>query len=776
MKTTDPLTGLPLIPARVEMAAAAKRSRRVRALSLAFCVLTGTGCTGSSDSRGTQSVAQPLSPAPATPAKAIPAAAPSAPAPSPLAIAATDAAVSSAGTADLGPDAVEDGILEPASSASAGSAATSVGTAAAGLLSSDAAPAAPAPDQWVTLVQRAQGLVPPAAYSLGALAAVLPSDPSALDTFVRDDIGIDLYDGVLRGALGTWLGRAGDPLDKLLLLAAVLRSKHVAFQFVRGTLSDAERAAIIAEAKGAPRYVIEPSDARQRTYLESRAAAGRRFAAWIAPKLGSTLAPPPDFVSGTHYWIRASAGGKSIDLDPTLKSTAPGAHLGTEDTAGSLSSALPQSLYATVDVRLRASDAGGKTTTVVEAAGRVADIALAPIHVVLLPAEDGRVVTAMLVVGARSVATKQLAPLEATHVQLEITRTSPGGVPSTISRAVYDAKHDGGDLASYGLQVHTIVLYPESAPDFVAHVEIGDASVLAHGAALRRAAQDPGAVGFYPKPIADFIAVDDAMAATLGANANIRLYRDRADVVMLHTVVQTGAAEATVHSTFDIGDNGMAAAGDKNAEVATNLARGWADTWIEKDIMGPSQNGAMDRWLDAKAQHVAFALASSATLPTSFAKGVAILQSGADPATAAFWWDVDPTSGSAVGRGPGGYGQLEGDAMIARYLTYAWRTVKLGWTLAGIYSTAKDCLSDAVSGTCAIGIVGAVSTGLGALGLSTPATMIGRVGTTASVLSYGYATLTSPGPPPAPDPTAPNACGMMCAPGDPSVGDGDGPE
>ncbi|HWF83786.1 MAG TPA: hypothetical protein VG222_03025, partial [Vicinamibacterales bacterium] len=557
------------------------------------------------------------------------------PAPSPLAIVATDAAVSSAGTADLGPDAVEDGIVEPAESASPGVAMTSVGAAAAGLFSSDTAPATPAPDPWVTLVQRAQAVVPPADYSLSALAAVLPSDPSALDTFVRDGIGIDLYDGVLRGALGTWLGRAGDPLDKLLLLGAVLRSKHVAFQFVRGTLSDAERAAIIIEAKSAPRYVVEPSDARQRTYLETRAAAGRRFAAWIAPRLGSAVAPPRDSVSATHYWIRASASGKSIDLDPTLKATAPGAHLGAEDTAGSLSDALPQSLYATVDVRLRASDAGGKTTTVVEAAGRIADIALAPIHVVLLPAEDGRAVTAMLVVGARSVATRQVAPAEATHVQLEITRTSPGGVHSTISRTVYDAKHDGGDLASYGLQVHTTVIYPESAPAFVAHAEIGDASVLAHGAALRRAGHDPGAVGFYPKPIADFIAIDDAMAATLGANANVRLYRDRADVVMLHTVVQqTGTAEATVHTTFDIGDNGMAAAGDKTAEVATNLARGWADTWIEKDIMGPSQSGAMDRWLDAKTHHVAFTLASSATGPTSFANGVAILQSGADPATA----------------------------------------------------------------------------------------------------------------------------------------------
>lgn len=670
----------------------------------------------------------------------------------------------------FGPDVIEDGVVEP-SDAAFGTAVTSLGGAVAGLLSTDPAPPTAAPDPWVTLVQRAQGLVPPAEYSLGALAATLPSDPSALDTFVRDGIGLDLYDGVLRGALGTWLGRAGNPLDKLLLLGALLRSKHVDFQFVHGTLSDAERGGIIDEAKRSPRYVVEPSDARQRTYLESRAAAGRRFAAWITPKLAAALTPPPDAAASTHYWIRATAGGKPLDLDPTMRLTAPGAHLGTEDAAPRPSSELPQALYGTAGVRLQASDATGKTATVVQTAGRIADLALAPINVVLLPAEDGRSVTATLVIGARTVATQQLAPAGATHVELEITRTSPDGTHSTISRAVYDVKHDGGDLASYGLQVHTVVLCPESAPAFVAHVEIGDASVLAHGVALRRAGHDPGSVGFYPKPIADFMAIDDAMAATLGANANIRLYRDRADVVMLHTLVQqTGAAEATVHSTFDIGDNGMAAAGDKHAEVAANLARGWADTWIEKDIMGPRQNGAMDRWLDAKAHPVAFALASRTTAPTSFANGLAILESGADPATASFWWDVDPRSGSAVGRGPGGYGQ-DTLATIVRVAAIEWKGIKIGWTLIGIYSTAKACLSDAISATCGLGIVGAVTSGLGG--------KIGTGGTALGVVAYGFSTLTNPqnqipNPEP-PDPNAPNACGMMCAPGDPSAGDGDGP-
>ena len=742
------------------MTVAAERSRRVLALGLTFCLLTGTDYAGSGSTSGPQPGAQASSLA-AQNRASVGSVPPVPPASSRLAT-------------DFGPDTVEDGIVEPSSAA--GTATKSLGGAAAALLSTDPAPPTPAPYPLVTLVQQAQGVVPPAEYSLGALAATLPSDPGALDTFVRDDIGIDLYDGVLRGALGTWLGRAGDPLDKLLLLGALLRSKHVAFQFVRGALSNAERGAIIDEAKRSPRYVVEPGDARQRTYLESRATAGRRFAAWIEPKLGSSLALPPDAVSATHYWIRASAAGRPLDLDPTVTSMAPGAHLGTEDRSGALSSELPQALYATVDVRLRASDDAGKTTTVVETAGPVADIALSPIQVVLLPTEDGRAVTAMLVIGARSVATQQLAPDAATHVLLEITRTSPSGAHSTISRTVYDGKRDGGNLASYGLQVHTVVLYPESAPAFVAHVEIGDASVLAHGAALRRSGVDPGAVGFYPKPIADFIAIDDAMAATLGANANIRLYRDRADVVMLHTVVQqTGTAEATIQTTFDIGDNGMAAAGDKSTEAATNLARGWADTWIEKDIMGPSQNGAMNRWLDAKSRHVLFALASSATAPTSFASGVAILQSGVDPAAATFWWDVDPTSGSAVGRGPGGYGQLEGDAAIVRTLTYAWRTVKLGWTLVGIYSTAKDCLSNAVSATCAVGVIGAVSSGLGAMGAVKPAARIGSLGTTVNVLAKGYSILTTPGPPPTPDPNAPNACGMMCAPGDPSPNDGDGP-
>jgi hypothetical protein len=77
-----------------------------------------------------------------------------------------------------------------------------------------------------------------------------------------------------------------------------------------------------------------------------------------------------------------------------------------------------------------------------------------------------------------------------------------------------------------------------TAPAFFAHTELGDASVLANGAAMRRAGNDPGDVWFHPKMIADFIAIDDAMAATIGASGNVRLYRDRPDVVMQHTTAQ----------------------------------------------------------------------------------------------------------------------------------------------------------------------------------------------------------------------------------------------
>jgi transglutaminase-like putative cysteine protease len=81
-------------------------------------------------------------------------------------------------------------------------------------------------------------------FEIDALADRLGSDPAAMFHFVRDEIRYEPYTGVLRGALGTLLCRAGNSLDRSLLLAALLQKAGFKTQIASGQLN-AQQAQIL---------------------------------------------------------------------------------------------------------------------------------------------------------------------------------------------------------------------------------------------------------------------------------------------------------------------------------------------------------------------------------------------------------------------------------------------------------------------------------------------------------------------------------------------------
>ena len=81
-------------------------------------------------------------------------------------------------------------------------------------------------------------------FEIDALGARLGSDPAAIFHFVRDEIRFEPYTGVLRGALGTLICRAGNSLDRSLLLAALLEKAGFTTQIASGQLT-AEQARIL---------------------------------------------------------------------------------------------------------------------------------------------------------------------------------------------------------------------------------------------------------------------------------------------------------------------------------------------------------------------------------------------------------------------------------------------------------------------------------------------------------------------------------------------------
>ena len=81
-------------------------------------------------------------------------------------------------------------------------------------------------------------------FEIDALSERLGSDPAAIFRFVRDEIRYEPYTGVLRGALGALLCRAGNSLDRSLLLAALMQKAGFQVQIAGGQLT-AQQAAVL---------------------------------------------------------------------------------------------------------------------------------------------------------------------------------------------------------------------------------------------------------------------------------------------------------------------------------------------------------------------------------------------------------------------------------------------------------------------------------------------------------------------------------------------------
>ena len=109
------------------------------------------------------------------------------------------------------------------------------------------------PESFAELVTRAESLEPiierlraeidHTQFDPTALNSSLDFDPEALARFVTEEIRFEQYRGVLRGAAGTLMGRAGNALDQSILLGHLLEEAGVDWRIAHGKLTreDAER-------------------------------------------------------------------------------------------------------------------------------------------------------------------------------------------------------------------------------------------------------------------------------------------------------------------------------------------------------------------------------------------------------------------------------------------------------------------------------------------------------------------------------------------------------
>jgi hypothetical protein len=143
----------------------------------------------------------------------------------------------------------------------------------------------------------------------GALATTLsPRNATGAFYYVRDLIEYDVYGGTMRGARGTLFTRAGNSLDRSLLLGALLDEFNVDWRVARGTLTDdaAVRLVNLATRPGAWSGTILPANLTQ--YDASMDIRHRNIAR-------------------DHFWVEAMIGGEWVALDTSDPVLEPGGSL-----------------------------------------------------------------------------------------------------------------------------------------------------------------------------------------------------------------------------------------------------------------------------------------------------------------------------------------------------------------------------------------------------------------------------------------------------------------
>lgn len=198
-------------------------------------------------------------------------------------------------------------------------------------------------------------------FEIDALADRLGSDPATILHFVRDEIRYEPYVGVLRGPLGTLLCRAGNSLDRSLLLAALLQKAGLTTQIASGSLSSqqaqtlvnrlfepvkpvpqaipsiAELAPEVSRAMGVDQAkLLQLADQMQQygqkqnkqliDYVDSESA----YLSDLLRKAGvdaGVITPNYQLLaeSSQHYWVQyQNPSGQWVDLDSAFADAEPG--------------------------------------------------------------------------------------------------------------------------------------------------------------------------------------------------------------------------------------------------------------------------------------------------------------------------------------------------------------------------------------------------------------------------------------------------------------------
>ena len=540
------------------------------------------------------------------------------------------------------------------------------------------------------------------------------SGANAVFAYVRDRIQTQAYAGAMRGGLGALMSRSGSPDDKTLLLAQLLGTKGIAVRFVHANLSDAEIAALITSILAQPQSPPNPPAAVAQTYQTALAAAQpfisqvtQALAKGNVPLASSDAALRTQWAQNLrdHWWLQAQENGNWVDLDPTMPSAQPGTHLGAAPTDPP-ATALPDALYPTIDVRVLAdfTDAAAVTTKkLVEASARTADAYAQPIAIrigdpsaTLGTLANSTSFTAYVGLGVSSSTSDafQADPSSGPRLlrlRLEIETDRPGYAPLVQSQTIVDRSDASGTAidpswsarkTAYALTTNYfgLAVGGDLDPQFLAMREVQGAdelqSVLGYVANGQRGGPPTNGEEAYPLSVMRFMERDQLLRALIDAKDGTAFFFNRPTIAFVHRVLDWNGSQMIARNDFDIVESAMDADGaNASAAVADNLARGIIEDGDEAQLaMVVGAKPVTTRVVFAQAGSApVVAVAPSASPPpvpafaaaaigNSLARGavVAIPQAvRVGDASHVAWWEIDPQSGSAIGRMESGAGQEE---------------------------------------------------------------------------------------------------------------------
>lgn len=104
-------------------------------------------------------------------------------------------------------------------------------------------------EQFLSLLAEMRDAIDRTRFDLEAVVDSLDYEASEIEAFVRDQIAYEAYPGLLRGARGTLMSRAGNSLDQAVLLATLAGDAGHETRIRRATLTDGQAASLLDEMR-----------------------------------------------------------------------------------------------------------------------------------------------------------------------------------------------------------------------------------------------------------------------------------------------------------------------------------------------------------------------------------------------------------------------------------------------------------------------------------------------------------------------------------------------